>query len=65
MLKGLGQSAGFLRYIEFIHFKGLYLDLMPSGSEVIKLFSCSTQLSMKFKLLIDTKITKINGNFSL
>ena len=26
------------------------------GPEVIKLFSCSTQLSMKFQLLIKTKI---------
>ena len=31
--------------------------------KVIKLFSCSTQLSMKFKLLITTVIAKINGNF--
>ena len=27
-----------------------------SGPEVIKLFSCSTQLSMKFQLLIKSKI---------
>ena len=27
-----------------------------SGSEVIKLYSCSTQLSSKFQLLINTKI---------
>ena len=27
-----------------------------SGPEVIKLFSCSTQLSMKFTLLINLKI---------
>ena len=27
-----------------------------TGPEVIKLFSCSTQLSMKFQLLIKTKI---------
>ena len=27
-----------------------------SGPEVIKLFSCSTQLSMKFQMLIQTKI---------
>ena len=27
-----------------------------SGPEVIKLFSCSTQLSMKFQLLIKAKI---------
>ena len=37
--------------------------LTTSGSQVIKLFPCSTQLSMKFKLLINTKMDKINGNF--
>ena len=31
-----------------------------SGPEVIKHFSCSTQLSIKFKLLPNTKIAKIN-----
>ena len=30
-----------------------------SGPEVIKLFSCSTQLSMKFILLINLKILTI------
>ena len=34
-----------------------------AGSEVIKLFSCSTQLSMKFQLLIKTKMLK-NKYFS-
>ena len=29
---------------------------MQPGPEVIKLFSCSTQLSTKFQLLIKTKI---------
>ena len=29
---------------------------MKSGPEVIKLFSCSTQLSMKFFLLINVKM---------
>ena len=36
-----------------------------TGPEVIKLFSCSTQLSMKFKLLINIEIAKINGFFSV
>ena len=27
-----------------------------TGSDVIKLFSCSTQLSMKFQLAIESKI---------
>ena len=34
------------------------------GSEVIKLFSCSTQLSMKFKLLKDIKIVGIKVMFT-
>ena len=32
------------------------LRVMRSGPEIIKLFSCSTQLSMKFQRLIKTKI---------
>ena len=32
-----------------------------SDPEFIKLFSCSTQLSMKFKSLIDIDIAKMNG----
>ena len=38
-----------------------FLALSVSSSpEVIKLFSCSTQLSLKF--IINDKIAKINGN---
>ena len=33
--------------------------LMASGPEVIKLFSCSTQLSIKFFLLINVKMPKL------
>ena len=29
----------------------------------INLFPCSTQLSMKFKFLVNTEIAQINGNF--
>ena len=36
---------------------------MPWAPEVTKHFSCSTLLSMKFKLLINTEIAKVNGNF--
>ena len=36
---------------------------MTSGPEVIKLFSCSTQLSMKFSLLINMKMPTIVGIF--
>ena len=32
-----------------------------TGPEVIKLFSCSTQLSLKFILLINVKMTTIVG----
>ena len=33
------------------------------GPEVIKLFSSSAQLSMKFQLLINVEIIKIRGKF--
>ena len=36
-----------------------------SGSEVIKLFSCSTQLSMKFVLLINRKLLPTANSFLL
>ena len=34
-----------------------------SGPEVIKLFSCSTQLSMKFSLQINIRMLTIDGIF--
>ena len=37
-------------------------ELYP-GPKVIKLFPCSTQLSMKFKLLINIEVAKIEGIF--
>ena len=39
----------------------LLRKLRPSGPEVIKLFSCSTQLSTKFILLINVKMSTIVG----
>ena len=36
---------------------------MRPGPEVIKLFSSSAQLSMKFQLLINAEIVKISGKF--
>ena len=33
-------------------------ELIESGPEVIKLFLCSTQLSMKFQMLISIKISR-------
>ena len=38
------------------------INLQP-GPEVIKLFSSSAQLSMKFQLLINVEIVKINEKF--
>ena len=38
-------------------------DLSSSGSEVIKIFSGSTQLSLKFSLLINMKMPTIVGIF--
>ena len=38
---------------------------LQSGSEVIKLFSCSTQLSMKFVQLINLKLLIIANSFLL
>ena len=39
---------------------GMYFNEQP-GSEVIKFFSCSTQLSIKFFLLINVKMPTIVG----
>ena len=36
---------------------------MRSSPEVIKLFSCSTQLTMKFSLLVNMKMPTIVGVF--
>ena len=41
-------------------FSSTSLEFIP-GPEVIKLFSCSTQLSMKFSPLIDVKMPTIVG----
>ena len=38
------------------------ISIWSTWAEIIKLFSCSTLLSMKLKLLINSKIAKINGN---
>ena len=48
----------------FISFKKLYTFTwysVQSGPEVIKLFSCSTQLSMNFFLLINVKMPTFVG----
>ena len=40
-----------------------WLVLLTSGPKVIELFWCSTQLSMKFSLLINMKMPTIVGIF--
>ena len=40
-------------------------EILLPGSEVIKLFSCSTQLSMKFIMLINVKMPTIVGILTL
>ena len=42
-----------------------HLFASSTGPEVIKLFSCSTQLSMKFKLLIKTKYLELKQFLAL
>ena len=68
-LRTLYSCCGHTRLIRF----GIYLlfsiNLLHShpdvpGFEVIKLFSCSTQLSLKFILLINVKMPTIVGIFS-
>ena len=46
----LNARSSLALFPTFKYFKGV------PGPEVIKLFSCSTQLSTKFQLLIKTKI---------
>ena len=40
-------------------------DNSKTGPEVIELFSCSTQLSIKFALLINLKLLTISDSFLL
>ena len=43
--------------------KPILVIVVKPGPEVIKLFSSSAQLSMKFQLLINAEIVKIIGKF--
>ena len=45
-------------------YKNILFDLkqLRSGLEVIKLFSSSAQLSMKFQLLINVEVVDISAN---
>ena len=57
-------SHQYLPVYEFGWFpSGLLGWYFGSGAEVIKLFSCSVQLSLEVKVLIITEITKIGQNF--
>ena len=53
----LTWASEYVTYVPFQH------NPWTPGAEVIKLFSCSTQLSMKFIILINIKIAKIDGIF--
>ena len=44
---------------------GTQIWLIRPGPKIIKVFSCSTQLSMKFKMLISMKISRNSAFFSL
>ena len=47
------------------YYTNKYYSLQTSSPEVIKLFSCSTQLSMKFVPLINLKSLKVANSFML
>ena len=55
----------FVMYLEFHqnHLQTFLISNHNAGSEVIKCFSCSSQLSMKFSLLINMKMPTIVGIF--
>ena len=50
--------------IIFCIFNILQVGSSP-GQEVITLFSCSTQLSLKFELLLNIEIIKTDSKFKL
>ena len=55
-------KTGHLQAIrDFNHNFKFYIQALKTGPEVIKLFSCSTQLSMKFSPLINVKMPTIVG----
>ena len=58
----LEDNKQFISNIPRIHTAKIHAS---SGPKVIKLFSCSTQLSMKFVLLINFKLQTIAKSFLL
>ena len=66
LLGALATPSSYAFETEFPNFVGVLLALKGSncsepGPEVLKLFSCSTQLSMNFFLLINVKMPTIVG----
>ena len=51
--------------MQFLVLQLKWCSVCGPGPEVIKLFSCSTQLSMKFVLLINLKLLAIEKSFLL
>ena len=48
------------KYIVMMY-SSMFVGSLPTGPEVIKLFSCSTQLSMEFFLPINVKMPTVVG----
>ena len=51
-------------HMQYDEAAGLQNDEIQPGPDVIKLFPCSTQLSMKFFPLINVKMPTIVGTFT-
>ena len=60
---GLQYSHIFGHSVVYLTLERDKLIPQSSGLEVIKLFSSSAWLSMRFQLLINVEIVKISGNF--
>ena len=62
---GLGHTLKFYARVFYVMVKALSGELFcrQTGPKVVKLFSCSTHLSMKFSLLINMKMPTNVGIF--
>ena len=58
-----GDCYQFIRSKEIIRTQSLGVGYSNPGPEVIELVTCSAQLSMKIKLLVNSEIAKISINF--
>ena len=63
-MKDVAQSGQFIVFNSLIWGYGS-LFIKTAGTEIIKLFSCSTQLNIKFSLLINFKLLTIVNSFLL